>query len=144
MIARAAVSSMFAIGCLIGIWRATPAAAQPAASRTMAVVPGVFFTSNPCALNGQGETVQLTNGTVLFFDNAAGATEHVRYQDVVGVGETSGLTYSVGYQERRLSSAGLSAQLTMVSSASRLLEVTILDSNGNATIDPVCLSLSTF
>ena len=144
MISRALARIVLAACCLSSVLVAGDAAAQPAASRTLAVVPGVFFTSNPCALNGQGETVQLTAGTVLYFDDDLGAVARVVYQDVKGVGETSGLTYKVNYQEDRLASPGLYAQLTMVSAASRLLEITSLDNNGNATIDPLCLSLYDF
>ena len=86
------------------------AAAAPAAAEGKRVVTFAFSPTDParvsffdpCALGGEGESVQLVGGTArtLVGSNDPGRLYQVTYVGVVGVGLTSGADYTVAYRER--------------------------------------------
>ena len=65
----------------------------------VAVPQGVYVIENPCALDGTGESIVLTSGSIVLTYDRRERLSSVRYQDVTGIGEVSGETYAVAYEE---------------------------------------------
>jgi hypothetical protein len=111
----------------------TPAAASR--TRQVTVQPGVFYTNDPCALGGQGEMVELVQGTIETRSNGHSAIQ-VDYHDVLGIGVTSKAQYAIAYHERGLQAKR--ATLEIVGSDSTLSENISIDIHGTMTAKYTC------
>lgn len=89
------------------------------------IEPGVYFLPNACSLNGQGEQVELVEGTVQLSYSARDHLVAVDYQNVRGIGVTTGDSYAVTYRERH-GGALASSTLKMVGNGVTFTERVIL------------------
>ena len=88
------------LALLLGVLSPTMAQAKTTEVIDFATqAPGSVLITNPCALAGQGDLLQLVGGRALMTYDRAGRLLTVVYQDVVATGST-GDTYRVTYSER--------------------------------------------